>query len=424
MYQSYSAIFTALFGQVAIFIALVVLLIMAWNLWLTYINTLFLNSIKWVLLEVRPPKEVHKSPLAMELVLGALYQTGGVGTWYDRYWKGNLRYFFSLEIVSHEGKVRFLVRTPDRFRKLIESQIYSQYPQAEVFEVEDYTKKIPDYKKGGPIELWGCRFELTKDDPYPIKTYVDYGLDKAVGSLDENQRIDPITPTLEFMGSLGAGEYFWFQILVQPDTKRFSVKNKEGKEESGKDWKDKGREVIKELKGKLLEKDAEGKVMPGTSSQGQKLVIEAIERSINKLGFDCGIRALYLAEKASFNAGARIPSLTGILRQFNSSDLNGFKPAETTSFDFPWQDPFGTRLETKKKYLLSDYKNRSYFYGGFSFDDVKKYFTSPGKSGKKPFILTSEELATLFHLPGTVLETPSFERIEATKGEPPANLPI
>jgi hypothetical protein len=81
----------------------------AWNLWLTYLQTQFLRGIKWVLLEIKPPKEVFKSPAAMELVLNSLYQTGGTGNWYDKYWKGNLRNYFSLEIVSTEGKIHFYI---------------------------------------------------------------------------------------------------------------------------------------------------------------------------------------------------------------------------------------------------------------------------------------------------------------------------
>jgi hypothetical protein len=39
-------------------------------------------------------------------------------------------------------------------------------------------------------------------------------------------------------------------------------------------------------------------------------------------------------------------------------------------------------------------------------------------------ILSSEELATLFHIPGRVSTTPSLERIEAVKSDAPQNLPI
>ncbi len=416
---------SSIFSELGVFIAVPILTIVAWNLWLTYIQSVFLKSLKWTLLEIKPPKEVFKSPAAMELVLNALYAGAQGGDWVTKYWKGEVSLWHSLEIISIDGQVRFFVRTPEKFKKMIEAQVYAQYPQAEVFEVEDYTKNVPSYKKDESFNIWACNFILSKDDIYPIKSYVDYGLDRSVGALEEEQRIDPITPMIEFLGSLNIGEQVWFQIIIRPDTKRFSTKDKEGKEEKGKDWKAKAQEVIKELNDKLKEKDKEGKVTavlkPTKAQQG---TIEAIERHAAKFGFDAHIRALYIAKKEAFNAATRAPSLIGSLRQYASSDLNGFKPDKATKIDFPWQDLFGTKIVKMKKDFLDDYKNRSFFYGGFKFSKLKKYFTHPNKSGGKPFILSTEELATIFHLPGRVAETPTFTRIESKKAEPPANLPF
>lgn len=410
-------------NQIGIFIAVPILAVIAWNVWLSYIQTLFLRSIKWTLIEIKPPKEVFKSPLAMELVLGALYQAGGTGTWLDKYWKGNLRNYFALEIVSIEGTIHFYVRTPEKFRKLIESQIYAQYPQAEVFEVEDYMNRIPDFTKDGPVGLWGINYELSKDDPYPIKTYIDYGLDKAVGSLDEAQRVDPITPTLEFMGSIGLKEYVMFQINLRAATDRHSIKNKDGGVDKNKKWTDKAKAVIKELNAALIEKDAEGKSTARRATKGEGQVVEAIERNANKLGFDAGIRALYVTVDGAFDSN-KIAGVGGLLRQYNTTDYNSFKGSGAPGFDFPWQDLFGNKVAKKKKDMLDGYRHRGFFYGSFEFDNISSYFTHPGQSGEKPFVLSTEELATLFHLPGRVVETPSFSRIEATKAEPPANLPI
>jgi hypothetical protein len=422
MQSSVSAI--SFLNQIAIFIAVPILIIVAWNLWLSYIQTVFLKGLKWTLLEVKPPKEVFKSPAAMELVLNSLYAGAQGGDWYTKYWKGEVSLWHSLEIISIEGQVRFFIRTPEKFKKMVEAQIYAQYPQAEVFEAEDYTKSVPNYEKDSTFNIWACNFVLSKDDIYPIKSYVDYGLDKSVGSLEEEQRIDPITPMIEFLGSLNLGEQIWFQILIRPDTKRFSIKGKEGKIEEGKDWKAKAQETIKELNEKLKEKDADGKTVVGKPTKAQQGIIEAIERHAAKFGFDAHIRALYIAEKSAFNAGTRAPSLIGSLRQYASSDLNGFKPDKATKVDFPWQDIFGTKVAKMKSGFLKKYKSRGFFYGGFDFKEIGAYFTHPNKDGGKPYILSTEELATIFHLPGKVSETPTFTRIESKKAEPPANLPI
>ncbi len=416
---------TLLLRHAGVFIVLVIVAVMAWNLWLSYVQTTFLRSIKWVLLEIKPPKDVFKSPAAMELVLNSLYQTGGTGTWFDKYWKGNLRNYFSVEIASLEGKIHFYIRTAEKFRKIIESQVYAQYPQAEVFEAKDYAAEMPDFTKNAPIALWGCDFVLTqKEEIYPIKTYIEYGLDRAVGSLDEEQRIDPITPMLEFMGSVGIGENVWFQIILRAATNRFVVKNKDGVEEPGKAWTDRVKQVIKDFNENLKIKDGEGKIVETRrATKGEQQVVEAIERNANKIGFDAAIRAIYITRSENFDAN-RIAGVTGMVRQYGASDYNGLKPSGATSFDFPWQDLGGNKIIKKKSDILQDYKHRGFFYGSFEFDKPSKYFTHPEKSGGTPFILSTEEIATMFHLPGRVAETPNFTRIESKKGEPPANLPI
>ena len=43
---------------------------------------------------------------------------------------------------------------------------------------------------------------------------------------------------------------------------------------------------------------------------------------------------------------------------------------------------------------------------------------------EKYFILNTEELATIFHLPGTEVRAPLFPRVEAKKGQPPPGLAI
>ena len=75
-----------------------------------------------------------------------------------------------------EGDVRFLVWTRTALRNLIESQIYGQYPSVEIKEVPDYARDmVYDPEK---IEMWGCHYKFLKPNPFPIRTYVDYQLDK------------------------------------------------------------------------------------------------------------------------------------------------------------------------------------------------------------------------------------------------------
>lgn len=378
-----------------------------WRLWLYYVRAKHIANIEWTTLEIRLAKEISKTPLAMEVVLHGMHQRGQISTFINRYWYGNLRPWFSLELISLEGNVHFLIRTPVFFKKIIEAQIYAQYPDADVFEVPDYTEKVPYGISASPWQLWGVEFQLTKPDPYPIKTYVDYGLDKE--GVKEEYKTDPMTAVLEFLGSIGKDEQLWLQILIRQTENRFPVPGawfgKRGWKDEAKDLVDK---LMKETSERSKKRQAEGEFKLSQQTKGEEQVISAIERSVSKYGFDCGIRGLYLAKEGSFNP-VNIVGLLGSMRQYSSQDLNGIAPGWTTSTDYPWEDYKDIRINRMKARIFDAYRRRSYFHPPYS---------------RKPFVLNTEELATIYHFPGQVGETPTLERIESKRAKPPSNLPI
>jgi hypothetical protein len=400
--EFFSEIFPVLssfFINTAIFWFFLILAILFWELWRRYLvlKQIFVKT-DWVLLELVLPKEIYKTPQAMEIVLMALNQKGA-GNWLDRFLKGTYRTWFSLELVSLEGQVHFFIRTKDVFSNLIMSEIYAQYPEVEIKVVEDYMKDIDYDKEEKEYKLWGMELKLVKEDPYPIKTYVDYGLNQE--SLKEEQKTDPITPTIEFLGSLDKGEYAFIQILVMATKDRYKIKGKWFKKQG---WKDEGKAMIKEL----MEKKGEQDFGVLSRSPGEVEVIKAIERNISKVGFDCGIRGIYMTKVDDYKKANQM-QLKNSFQQYGALNLNGFKSRMSTSFDFIWQDPLGRRLKNVKQDIFNAYKTRSYFYPPFK---------------RTPFVLNAEELATIFHIPGGVVTTPTLERIESKKAQPPANLPI
>ncbi len=393
--------------ETAPFWGAIVLGFFLFNIWVYYAKSKFISGQEYSLVEIKLPKEINKSPLAMEIVLNALFQTGGESTWVNKYIEGKVRPWFSLEIVSIEGSVKFFVWTRKFFKKLLEGQIYAQYPGVEIHDVEDYTSFVP-YGKDGSEEwsLWGTEFQFTKADPYPIKTYVDYGLLKDP---KEELKVDPMTAVLEYLGSMGKGEQGWIQILV-----RASKKNKKPGGLFGfskeVDWKEEGKKLVEEIIEESKPKE-EGKFGRFLTSSEQDL-IKALDHSVSKLGFDCGVRGIYLAKKENFNA-INIMGLLGSFRQYNTNDLNGFKPMNPTSFDYPWQDYNGMRLSKKKAKIFNAYRLRAYFHGA----PYPEYL-------RKAIVLNSEELATVYHFPGGVAQTPTIQKVESKKTEPPVNLPI
>ncbi len=385
------------------------------NMYIDANRSAFMASQEYVLLEIVPPQETEKTPAAMELFLMALYQTGGEGNWYDKYVKGKVRAWFSLEIVSVGGNVRFYIWTRSGLRNLLEAQLYSQFPGIEVHGSEDYTLGL---EYDGSIELFGAEFKLAEADAFPIKTYVDYGIDKES---EEGFKVDPITPVIETLGSISPGHQMWIQIIVRAHKKEdkkpgtwFDVQD---------NWKEGAKEAIKKIKedSKIEIKDGDNKPKQQMAmTKGQEARITALERSISKMSFDTGIRMIYLADKSLYNGG-NVGALTGSFKQYNSADLNSFKVAWTTSFDFPWQDIGGKKVKALKEEILEAYKERDFFWRS---RPVFRTILPKKIIDRDIFVLNTEELATIFHFPGKVASTPSMRRVESKKSTPPPNLPI
>lgn len=403
----------------------IILAITFWNMWVHYVRNSFFSSLKYSLLEIKLPIEVNKSPAAMEVIIDSFWQIGGETTFFDRYWSGKTRPYYSLEIVSIEGDVHFFVWTRASEKDLIESRIYSQYPGVEVYEVPDYTAGIEfDESKN---KMCGCLFKLVASNPaLPIKTYVDFGLDQ---NPKEEYKVDPITPLLEFLGTLGPGEQAWYQIGIHThkagadrfaENKWFKIGIDFKKSIIGfyidikgmsvfkrVDWKEDAAKEIEKMR-KKLESEEHPERFPRMMTKGEAEKIAAMERTTAKPAFNTGMRAIYIADKDKY-IGSRKNDLYGGYRHFNSV-YNGLKPTKFTGYDNAWQDFMGIGERRQKKSMLAAYKKRGFFFTPFKEKEV--------------FVMNGEELATLFHFPGAVATTPKLTRIPSKKAEAPSNLPV
>lgn len=389
-------------------------------IWLNHIRSEFLKNIKWIILEIKFPREVVKSPKAMEQIFSGLHVAEKSPNFKEKYFKGEIPSWFSLEIVGRGGKIHFFIRTQDKFRNLVESQVYAQYPDAEISEAEDYISGLPKDIPSNDYDVWGTELILTQRDAYPIRTYPVFFEEKEI-----EERTDPIASLFEFLSSLGSQEHTWIQILISP---------------TGDEWKKKGEELVGELIGKKVKGTKRGLILQETTnwiqafingisefffgpsvpaeekknlenivaylSPGQKEVISAIEKNIAKLGFKTIIRYIYWAQKDIFSKD-KTAAIGGFFKQFNTQDLNGFKPNKKIS---PGRGKIlkQRRERTQKRFFVELYKKRYFPYKGFL---------------GRGFVFNTEELATIFHIPIKAVKVERIPRIEAKKGGPPSELP-
>jgi hypothetical protein len=347
----------------------------------------------------------------MELVINTLFQPGGEGTWIDRYIDGSTRAWFSLEMVSIEGQVRFFIWMRSKFKDMVETQLYSQYPDLELEDVsnEDYAAQIPyDTDTYG---YWGCEYRKTAAQHLPIKTYTAFGMTSA--SDKEEGKIDPLTPLIEYLGSLGKGEQAWIQICIRSHGKN---KKKPGTWFEKIDWKyDADKDLIKRTKRDIkIDPTKPVAASVTTLTEQEKESVKAIEQNLSKVPFDCGMRAVYVAEKDKYRKSSEA-GLVGAYTNFSAPTLNTLKAVEKPGFDYPWQDWSGKKTEKQKKEIFEKYQCRAFF--------IPQYIPHAIEEDKS-FVMTTEELATIYHFPGQVARTPSLSRVSAKRVEPPTNLPV
>jgi hypothetical protein len=355
------------------------------------------------------------------------YLAGAHGTHnlIDIYWLGKFQLGFSFEIVSIDGYTQFLIRTPTAFKNLVESSVYSVYPDAEISEVNDYTDNVPDKFPDSEYDIWGAEFIQATPDCYPIKTYPSF---EDPGSPADSTFKDPLASLMDLNSSLNPGEQLWYQILVTPtgfdwmkrgdsEVSRI-LKEKVPKKKNALDsFIDLFVTVLSEIGSifsmaihgdvaeKKEEKDDVLKMM--NLKPNEKKKIEAIQEKASKLGFICKIRMIYIAKKDVINKPKVVNGFVGYMKQFIDLDVNNFKPDMTvtaTSVNYFFKK---SRLSHRQNSLMAGYKNRSSI------------------RGRIPGVLNIEELATLWHFPiEAVVRAPLIQKAPGRKSEPPTSLPF
>ncbi len=381
-----------------------VLFYLAYETWIDQARLGFALSNGRTTLRIRLPQEVTKSPQAMESVISQIHNPNSPDNPYQGWVDGKHPLIFSFELVSFGGEVRFYVNVPKKKTKdAIQAQLYAQYPGIEIIEeIIDYTAEIEwDPKK---YEMMSFHMGKKDDEEFPLKTYIDFGLDKMP---KEEEKIEPMAPILEQLASAQRHERIWVQILARPHVKK---EFKSGYLRKVGTWESKVKAKIDDMLGRK----PGTKLGPGEFEEqprlttGERDAIAAMERNAGKYAYETAIRWMYITEAGKFNGDFIGP----MLRSFSEFDIigrNSIGPRWRTDFDYNiFADPKGTRKIALKKKELEEYKLRTYTH--YSQAD-------------KPKIFTAEELATIYHIPGRAVVTPSIDRIPSTRSEAPSNLP-
>ena len=382
---------------------------------------------RFLLLEIKLPKITVKPIRAMETVMTSMHQVlYHPPDWWEKWIDGQIQLGINLEIASFGGIIHFYIRTPSSYRDSVEASIYSQYPEAEITEADDYTKYVPQSIPNKEWDLFGADYKMLADDHFPIRTYKDFETEHEV---TEEQKVDPVATLLESFSKVKPGEQFWIQISAEPVSEKPLMKwLAEGRGIRDKlarrpDPEGPPNPIIQEAAKILItghpsdvKKVEERDIIPPEMklTPGEREIITKMEEKMSKVCFKTYIRFIYLGKRDTwFKPNFRLAF--AFFNAYATLNLNNLQPDGNilTKIHKHWFLPLNA-IRLRRHYLRCRKLFRNY---------IKRFSPFFPRSGGT-FMLNAEEMASIFHFPSRAV-APGAEaiRVEAKKGAVPADLP-
>lgn len=319
------------------------------------------------LLLLQVPRTNDKKELAAEQMFASLH--GLLMLPSKKLLQRHERIAVSFEIAVMKKRIGFYVGVPSYLVDFVEEQIYAQYPTVQIYKVEDYSKNAPTQAQS----VAATELKLTAHDALPIKTFQSF-------------EVDPLAAITATLAKFEENEEAWIQLVVKP---------------ASSNWHRRSERYISGVRGQanpgplgMLSalwsppNSDSGNGAPKLTEYQQARASGAEDKS-HKLGFEISLRIVYRGSVAPSQASLRLQSIIASYKQFNTTYLNGFQQG---------------RINTGDSAIIDRYTQRVLC--------------------RRPMIMNIEEIASLYHLPHTNVETPYILWASSQTAEPPANLPL
>lgn len=278
--------------------------------------------------------------------------------------------WITFELAKIRGEICFFVAMPKRYEGFIEKRINSLYPDAQI-------EKSKDFNIFGYKEEVRCGYVKTVKPVFlPLKTY-------------NFIEVDPLSSITNTLTKLGEREEAVVQISLQ---------------NTSEDWHVRAREVVKQMrKGKNFRQaldatsflhsaavnndDAENQQYQN-QIQGEEELIKEMENKLARHNFAANIR-IVVSIKDKTRSEDVFNQLSGTFDQFSAPNLNKFHTFAKTGH--------------AASNLIKDYIFRSFNRGQES-------------------VLSTEELASVFHFPTPFLKTPNVKILNSKHAPAPMNI--
>ncbi|MBL8121569.1 ATP-binding protein [Candidatus Saccharibacteria bacterium] len=328
-------------------------------------NTEPLHDDSGVVLLLQVPRTNDKKELAAEQMFASLHGLLTIPT--PGILRAAKRERLGFEIAVRGKRIGFYVWVPRYLVSYVEEQIYAQYPTVHITEVADYAAEVQSRKY--QIRL-ATELKFTANNALPIKTFQSF-------------EVDPLAAITATLAKFSDDEEAWLQMLIRP---------------ASPTWHKSSEQYVAKMKNQgsmtttgmfsVLWAPPETKVDSVKLTDDQQTRVSAAEQKSQKLAFETQVRIVYQGNTLKQQAQLQIQSIVASYKQFNSTYLNGFQSKRIAD------DPS----------VIEHYGARTFNRAGF--------------------MCNIEEVATLYHLPHTNVETPYIMWATSQTAEPPANLPV
>lgn len=317
-----------------------------------------------VVLLLQVPRTNDKKELAAEQMFASLHGLLTIPT--PGLFKAAKRERLSFEIAVLKKRIGFYVWVPQYLKSYVEEQIYAQYPTVHISEVEDYAAYRAENSYAVQLVT---ELKFVGHNALPIKTFQSF-------------EVDPLAAITATLAKFNEDEEAWVQLLVKP---------------APATWHKQSERYVAGIKGGGMKTSGLMSALwkpPEVTAESVKLTdadttkSSAAQDKAQKLAFETQLRIVYRGNASDQQAKLQMQSIIASYKQFNSTYLNGFDAKRVVD------DPF----------LVAHFRAREFNRAGF--------------------MCNIEEIATLYHLPHTNVETPFILWATSQTAEPPANLPV
>ncbi|HET8992072.1 MAG TPA: hypothetical protein VFN31_03510, partial [Candidatus Saccharimonadales bacterium] len=318
-----------------------------------------------VVLLLQVPRTNDKKELAAEQMFASLH--GLLLFAPEKVFGASRRVRISFEIAVLKRRIGFYVSVPQYLKGFVEEQIYAQYPMVQITEVEDYAIPTDTLHHNTLI----TELALSANQALPIKTFQSF-------------EVDPLAAITATLAKFSEDEEAWIQLIIKPAPENWHKKS----EKYVNSLRTGGPASPLSLLGAAWKAPEDNASNKASLTEYEQARASGAEEKSHKLAFETTLRIVYRGNNAVQEANLRLQSIIASYKQFNTTYLNGFTQ---------------TKVFTSPEHLDS-YRQR--------------------KLGRTPLLLNIEEVATLYHLPHTTVETPFILWASSQTAEPPANLPV